>query len=614
MLCASEPVGRELPRARTCAPQASGRAQARLRPAAPASGGSWQRPTSCTRTTGARACSAARRPAARRPGRSIRCTGCPRRSQRGSAAPDAPDPPGVSRARLAWLEHGYLPLEAGLTRLGHVVAPSQAMADFLLAHGFLASAAPRDPARRRDRRTKFAPATRTSVLVAGVACEPRVLEGRSTCCSRRLQRCEAPLRLEVYGDGSLRGRLERQARTLAVDARFHGFVADVRARLPRARRARSAVTRRQLAARRSSRRWRRACPSWPRVSAASRSSSSTARRGWSSSRRARARLADALEQLAGDPDRGSRARAATGAERAAEHFSPDGVARADCRPLRGTVRILHVIQELGTGGAEQVLLSTYRGARAAGHEVFVAAAPGPLAAAARTPSRSRSRSSSGARGGFRPPRTCRAPGRPRDPARRRARAQSDDGVRDRSRHAPRPAAARPRAACTASRRRTGRGRSRLLRALRPAAGRVRARRGRSARAARADAAGDGRRTPSGPPRPRPTAPSSASSPGRALVLAVGRLVEQKNHALAIAAIAEVPERDPRDRRRGPLRPGARAAGRRDRRRRPRPLPRSAARRARADGRGRRRRHAVALGRPAALGAGSARLRHAARGD
>src|SRR5262249_51885804 len=38
--------------------------------------------------------------------------------------PEAPDPPDVSRARLAWLEHGYLPLEAGLTRLGHVVAPS----------------------------------------------------------------------------------------------------------------------------------------------------------------------------------------------------------------------------------------------------------------------------------------------------------------------------------------------------------------------------------------------------------------------------------------------------------------------------------------------------------
>jgi len=44
------------------------------------------------------------------------------------------------------------------------------------------------------------------------------------------------------------------------------------------------------------------------------------------------------------------------------------------------VRILHVIQELGTGGAERILISAYRGAREAGHEVFVAAAPGPLSA------------------------------------------------------------------------------------------------------------------------------------------------------------------------------------------------------------------------------------------
>jgi glycosyltransferase involved in cell wall biosynthesis len=44
------------------------------------------------------------------------------------------------------------------------------------------------------------------------------------------------------------------------------------------------------------------------------------------------------------------------------------------------VRILHVIQELGPGGAERILLSAARGAREAGHEVFVVAAPGPLAA------------------------------------------------------------------------------------------------------------------------------------------------------------------------------------------------------------------------------------------
>jgi glycosyltransferase involved in cell wall biosynthesis len=44
------------------------------------------------------------------------------------------------------------------------------------------------------------------------------------------------------------------------------------------------------------------------------------------------------------------------------------------------LRILHVIQELGTGGAERILVSAYSGARDAGHTVAVAAAPGPLAA------------------------------------------------------------------------------------------------------------------------------------------------------------------------------------------------------------------------------------------
>ena len=37
---------------------------------------------------------------------------------------EAPDAEGASRARLAWLLHGYLPLEASLARLGTVVSPS----------------------------------------------------------------------------------------------------------------------------------------------------------------------------------------------------------------------------------------------------------------------------------------------------------------------------------------------------------------------------------------------------------------------------------------------------------------------------------------------------------
>jgi glycosyltransferase involved in cell wall biosynthesis len=42
------------------------------------------------------------------------------------------------------------------------------------------------------------------------------------------------------------------------------------------------------------------------------------------------------------------------------------------------VRILHVIQELRTGGAERIVVSLVRGAEAAGHEVAVASAPGAL--------------------------------------------------------------------------------------------------------------------------------------------------------------------------------------------------------------------------------------------
>jgi glycosyltransferase involved in cell wall biosynthesis len=43
------------------------------------------------------------------------------------------------------------------------------------------------------------------------------------------------------------------------------------------------------------------------------------------------------------------------------------------------MRILHVIQELATGGAERVVVALVRGSRAAGQEVAVAAAPGAFA-------------------------------------------------------------------------------------------------------------------------------------------------------------------------------------------------------------------------------------------
>jgi glycosyltransferase involved in cell wall biosynthesis len=140
--------------------------------------------------------------------------------------PDAPVPPGVSRARLEWLLHGYLPLEASLARLGDVVTPSRAMADFMLEHGFPErlvhvipfGAEPGEPRASRD-------GGRT--LVAGVAANLEHWKGIDTLLEAAAK-ARSPVRLEIYGTGSQRDVLERQARELGVEARFHGFVADLR--------------------------------------------------------------------------------------------------------------------------------------------------------------------------------------------------------------------------------------------------------------------------------------------------------------------------------------------------------------------------------------------------
>lgn len=141
---------------------------------------------------------------------------------------DAPTPPGVSRARIAWLVFGYLPLEAALTRLGHVIAPSEAMARFLRGHGFPSRLVHVIP-------YGVEPATNHAgaggeVLVAGVAANLEYWKGLDVL----LEACRivrSRVRLEIYGAGSWRGALEQRARETGIDARFHGFVPDVHERL-----------------------------------------------------------------------------------------------------------------------------------------------------------------------------------------------------------------------------------------------------------------------------------------------------------------------------------------------------------------------------------------------
>jgi glycosyltransferase involved in cell wall biosynthesis len=137
-------------------------------------------------------------------------------------------PAEVSGAHAAWLVHGYLAMESALAMLGQVIVPSRAVARFLVAHRFPAGRLHVVPNGIDLRRSEPGPAHEP--LVVGTAA---ILEHRKgvdvllDACAR----VDTPVRVEIFGDGSLRGDLEEQARVLGVDAQFHGRVDDVRARL-----------------------------------------------------------------------------------------------------------------------------------------------------------------------------------------------------------------------------------------------------------------------------------------------------------------------------------------------------------------------------------------------
>ncbi len=137
-------------------------------------------------------------------------------------------PPVTNRARAAWLLNGYMAMEWVLALRGTVVVPSRSLARFLTSRGF--------PARRLRvvyngidvRRTQ--PGPQHEPFTVGTAASLEHHKGIDVL----LEGCALlarPLRLEIYGDGSLRSKLQAHARSLGVDARFHGRVANVRDRL-----------------------------------------------------------------------------------------------------------------------------------------------------------------------------------------------------------------------------------------------------------------------------------------------------------------------------------------------------------------------------------------------
>jgi glycosyltransferase involved in cell wall biosynthesis len=138
--------------------------------------------------------------------------------------------PGVGAARVAWLLHGYLRIEALLALAGAVVAPSHAMARFLVGHGLprkRVHVIPYGMDVRRD-----APTSSNDPPVVGSVTKLEHWKGVDVLIEACGQ-VRAPFRLEIFGDGSERAQLEHRARELGLDVVFHGTVPDVRERLER---------------------------------------------------------------------------------------------------------------------------------------------------------------------------------------------------------------------------------------------------------------------------------------------------------------------------------------------------------------------------------------------
>ena len=141
---------------------------------------------------------------------------------------DEPVPPGVSRARIAWLLHGIVRIEALLTYLGTVIVPSHALAAFLEQYGFPRRRMHVIPYGVEPQHTE--PHAVREPAVFGTAANLEYHKGIEILLAAAAK-VEAPLQLEIYGDGTARGELTAEAARLGLDARFHGFDPEFRTKI-----------------------------------------------------------------------------------------------------------------------------------------------------------------------------------------------------------------------------------------------------------------------------------------------------------------------------------------------------------------------------------------------
>jgi glycosyltransferase involved in cell wall biosynthesis len=143
-----------------------------------------------------------------------------------SVIPVGKELPAVDDAGLA--DRARLRAEALLSRIGVTVVPSHALARFLAARGFPPDKIRVIPNAVTVRRRE--PRDRNGAFVVGTAAllEPR--KGIDVLIDASA-RVAGEVRLEIFGDGSVRGALEARAREAGIPARFHGYVSDAPARL-----------------------------------------------------------------------------------------------------------------------------------------------------------------------------------------------------------------------------------------------------------------------------------------------------------------------------------------------------------------------------------------------